>query len=100
VQSRQDQLLVALRDPANRKASQIELARQLGWKLRDGKPHHVAVSRALKALEKAELVTGEPGSIELTKKGQKALNTLVQNTPDLNTECSDLNTSEHAETVQ
>ncbi len=66
VQSRQDQLLVALRDPANRKASQIELARQLGWKLSDGQPHHVAVQRTFKALHKAKLVTGEPGRIDLT----------------------------------
>lgn len=100
VQSRQDELLVALGDPANRKASQIELARQLGWKLRDGKPHHVAVQRTLKALDKAELLIGEPGSINLTRKGEKALNTLVQNTPGLNTRCSDLNTSEQGKTVR
>ncbi|WP_441256382.1 AAA family ATPase [Bradyrhizobium sp. 482_C4_N1_1] len=87
--SRQDELLVALRDAANRKASQIDLARHLGWKLRDGKPHHVAVKRAFKELEKDKLVTGEPGRIDLTKKGEKALNTLLQNTPNLNTRCSD-----------
>jgi hypothetical protein len=98
--SRQDELLVALRDPANRKASQIDLARHLGWKLRDGQPHHVAVKRTFTALEKDKLVTGEPGRIDLTKKGEKALNTLVQNSPDLNTGCSDLNTSEHPKTVQ
>jgi AAA domain len=98
--SRQDELLVALRDPANRKASQIDLARHLGWKLRDGQPHHVAVKRAFTALEKDKLVTGEPGRIELTKKGEKALSTLVQNTPDLNTRCSDLNTSEQGKMVQ
>ena len=36
--SREDELLVVLLDPTNRKASQRELARRLGWMMRDGKP--------------------------------------------------------------
>jgi hypothetical protein len=70
--SREDELLVALLDPANCKASQIELARRLGWLMRDGKPYHVLVGRVLKALEKAKLITVERGQIILTKKGKTA----------------------------
>jgi hypothetical protein len=85
VQSREDELLVALLDPTNRKATQIELARRLGWKMRNGDPYHVLVQRILKALEKAKLVTIERGQTTLTKKGKTAaencLNKHVQTDP-------------------
>jgi hypothetical protein len=45
---REDELLVALLDPANRKASQSELARRLGWMMSNGEPYHVLVARTLK----------------------------------------------------
>ena len=70
VQSRQDELLVVLLDPTNRTATQIELARRLGWKMSDGNPYHVLVRRTLKALEKAKLVTIQRGHTVLTKKGK------------------------------
>jgi Mn-dependent DtxR family transcriptional regulator len=75
---REGELLVALLDPANRRTSQIELARRLGWKMRDGKPYHVLVGRILKALERAKLVKPERGQITLTKKGEEAAQNLVQ----------------------
>jgi hypothetical protein len=70
--SREDELLVALLGPINRKATQIELARRLGWKMRNGDPYHVLVQRILKTLEKAKLVTIDRGQIMLTKKGKTA----------------------------
>jgi hypothetical protein len=70
--SHEDELLVALLDPANRKATQIELARRLGWLMRDGKPYHVLVGRVLKTLEKSKLITIERGEFILTKKGKIA----------------------------
>jgi Mn-dependent DtxR family transcriptional regulator len=72
VQSREDELLVMLLDPANQKATQIQLARRLGWKMSNGDPYHVLVQRILKALEKAKLVTIERGQTILTKKGKTA----------------------------
>ena len=44
MRSKEDDLLVALLNPANRKASHSELARRLDWKMSDGKPYHVQVS--------------------------------------------------------
>ena len=76
--SKEDELLVALLDPANRKASQSELARRLNWKMSDGKPYHVLVKRILKSLAKAKLITIERGRITLTKKGKEAAEQLVQ----------------------
>jgi AAA domain len=85
LQRRQDELLIMLLDPTNRAATQIELARRLGWKMSNGDPYHVLVRRTLKALEKAKLVTIERGQTSLTKKGQataeKCLNKRVQTTP-------------------
>ena len=37
MRSKEDQLLVALLDPTNRKALHSELARRLNWKMSDGK---------------------------------------------------------------
>jgi hypothetical protein len=81
VRSREDELLVALLDPANRKASRMELARRLSWVMRDGKPYHVLVGRILKALEKDKLITLERGEITLTKKGGEAARELQGKTP-------------------
>ena len=75
---KQDELLVALLDPTNRKATQIELARRLNWQMSDGKPYHVLVKRTLKALEKANLIALKRDGITLTKKGKEASEQLVQ----------------------
>jgi hypothetical protein len=69
--SREDELLVALLDPANETVSQVELARRLGWAMKDGKPYHVQVGRILKALEKDKLVTSKRGRNVLTKDGKE-----------------------------
>ena len=71
--SREDELLAALRDPANRKASHRELARRLGWQLRSGETNHVLVARTLKGLEKDKLITVKRGGVGLTKEGEKHL---------------------------
>ena len=78
VEGREDELLVALLDPANRKASQSELARRLNWKMSDGKPYHVLVKRILKSLANDKLITIERARITLTKKGKEAAEQLVQ----------------------
>jgi hypothetical protein len=72
MRSREDEMLVALLDPTNRKASKTELARRLGWKMRDGKPYHVQVARILKDLKKEKLITITRREITLTNEGKKA----------------------------
>jgi hypothetical protein len=69
--SHEDEMMVALLDPTNCKASQSELARRVGWLMRDGKPYHVLVGRVLKALARDKLITTERGQIQLTKKGRE-----------------------------
>jgi len=104
VQSREDELLVALLQPTNCTASQIELARRLGWRMRNGEPYHVLVRRILKALEKAKLVTIERGETILTKKGKTAaeicLNKRVQTDPMEPNLFRPLNTSEQGRVEQ
>ena len=68
---REDEMLLALRDPANLTASKTDLARRLGWRLRNGEPHHVRVTRVLKKLEKDKLITRKRGRIALTNEGKK-----------------------------
>ena len=72
MRSREDELLIALRDPASPKANKTELARYLGWKLRNGDPHRVRVARILKLLGKDKLITVKRGQIALTSEGEKA----------------------------
>jgi hypothetical protein len=72
VRSRQDELLIALLDPANQKASRMELARRLGWEMKDGRPYHVLVGRILKALVKEKFAALQRDQITLTKKGKEA----------------------------
>jgi hypothetical protein len=55
MRSKEDELLIALLDPANRKASKTDLARRLGWKMGNGDPYRVMVSRVLQALRKEKL---------------------------------------------
>jgi AAA domain len=84
--SREDEMLVALLDPANCKASQRDLARRLGWETRDGSPYQVLVSRVLKNLKNERLVAVVRGETTLTKEGKKAAERLVSENrvePDL-----------------
>jgi hypothetical protein len=70
---REDELLAALAHPANKKASQADLARTLGWFMGDGQPYKMLVNRIMKALEKDKLVVRERGRCVLTKKGDEAV---------------------------
>jgi 5S rRNA maturation endonuclease (ribonuclease M5) len=70
--SKEDDLLIALLDPANCRKSHTELARHLGWTMSDGQPYRVMVSRMLKNLQKEKLLKiDRRGVISLTKEGQK-----------------------------
>ena len=57
--SREDDLLRTI--AANPNASLTDLARVLGWKLKNGEPHKVMVQRARDSLKKAKLLTVERG---------------------------------------
>ncbi|MGL3108899.1 AAA family ATPase [Bradyrhizobium sp. BR 1432] len=74
----EDELLVALLDPQNRKASQVDLARRLGWKMRNGEPYHVLVARIIRALTRDKLLANKRGEITLTKEGKRRLNSLFR----------------------
>ena len=79
----EDLLLAAI--DADPKASQASLAIKLQWKLFSGEPNKMKVSRLLKALKSAKLIT-EPrgGKYRLTKEGKKTLKDL--NAPGDNTD--------------
>jgi hypothetical protein len=72
MRSKEDELLVALLDPANQRASKTDLARRLGWKMGNGEPYRVLVSRVLETLKKEKLITIKRGVITLTEEGKKA----------------------------
>jgi hypothetical protein len=57
-------------------ASSNELAKAVGWSMRDGKPYKVKVQRIAKRLENDGLITKHRGAWVLTAKGQKELNRL------------------------
>jgi hypothetical protein len=78
MRSREDQMLLALRNPVNLMANKTDLARRLGWMLRNGDPNHVQVARTLKKLEKDKLITVKRGQITLTKEGEKAVEQAVR----------------------
>jgi hypothetical protein len=69
--SREDALLKIL--PGNPTASLVDLANELEWKMRDGRPYKVQVARTLDTLKKAKLITKNRDRFELTSKGKKAL---------------------------
>ena len=50
--SREDQSLALLDKPESRNASQRDLANQLGWVTRDGRPYQMLVSRTITTLKK------------------------------------------------
>jgi DNA-binding MarR family transcriptional regulator len=66
----EDRLLEVLND--NPGASYSDLARTLGWTMKNGEPHKVKVERMLKKLEKQKLVGRDRDSWTVTKKGKKA----------------------------
>jgi hypothetical protein len=51
-----------------------EIARQIGWLLRGGAPHHMKVKRAAVTLQKEKLAEEHRGGWRLTQKGQRELN--------------------------
>jgi len=69
--SREDDLLKVL--AANPTAPQAELAKLLGWKMRDGQPYKVRVQRALEALRNAKLITKSRDGYALTPEGKKTV---------------------------
>ena len=71
--SHEDALLKVVADHPT--ASQAELAKLLGWQMRDGKPYKVLVGRTLEALKKAKLIViRDRDGYALTAAGEKALN--------------------------
>jgi hypothetical protein len=69
--AKQNQLLKVLAE--NDRASHADLAKKLGWFMRNGEPYKVMVQRALKKLEKYKLVTLERDGATITGKGRKAI---------------------------
>jgi hypothetical protein len=69
----EDLILAAI--DADPKAAQASLAIKLKWTLYSGEPNKMKVSRVLKSLKTAKLVTEtRAGKFRLTDKGKKALN--------------------------
>ena len=81
-QKNKAQLLAAMaRIPG---ASLADLAQEVGWFTKDGKPYRSLVHRLLKALRESKLVKKESGRWVLTKAGQKEAGTAnVQENVDL-----------------
>jgi hypothetical protein len=71
VRSNEDQLLAVL--ATNGQASNAELAKTLGWFMKDRSPYKTMVRRTLKGLEAAKLVTKTRDSWQLTPAGKNAL---------------------------
>jgi len=84
--SHEDEMLVALVDPANRKASKTELARRLGWMMNNGEPYRVLVGRIQKSLEEQKLIVSKRGEPTLTKEGEKAAEQAVRSSNARNTD--------------
>jgi hypothetical protein len=57
----------------NSSASQAELAKSLGWFMRDGQPYKTMVRRIIKRLVSDKLIIEEHGGISVTEKGHRAL---------------------------
>ena len=66
----EDQLLGVLCE--NDEASYADLARRLGWSLKDGQPNKMRVKRTLQRLKDYKLVTNERDRWTPTEKGRKA----------------------------
>jgi hypothetical protein len=69
--SNENRLLTVLAD--NDRASYVDLARLLGWFMKNGEPYKVMVGRMLKKLEKYKLVAIERDGPTITEKGRKAI---------------------------
>jgi hypothetical protein len=68
----ENMLLAAL--ASHSEFSLVQFAERLGWKMRDGSPHKMKVSRLFENLSKAKLVKKERGGkYVITKKGQTQL---------------------------
>ena len=69
--SEENRLLTVLIE--NEGASYADIARVLGWSLKNGDPHKVKVERTLKKLKEHKLVSRDRDRWEVTDKGKKAL---------------------------
>jgi hypothetical protein len=70
---RENELLAALSEPANRTASLADLARTLQWFMGDGQPYKVMVQRTIKSLIAEKLVVKRRGRLELTSQGEQEI---------------------------
>jgi hypothetical protein len=76
----EDEVLKAIyRAPGS---SLSDIARQIGWLLRGGAPHHMKVKRAAITLQKEKMVEEHRGGWRLTQKGQRELNDMDRHTAD------------------
>jgi hypothetical protein len=57
----------------NGKATLAELARTLGWSMKNGEPHKMMAKRGIDALKKHKLITAEHDGFTLTDKGKRVL---------------------------
>ena len=87
--SQEDQLLQVLAEAPQ--ASRAEMAKRLGWFMRDGGPYKQLVKRKLDALEKDKLVRRNRDGYTLTAAGQKALEKITESSR--NSVCSDQDTA-------
>jgi hypothetical protein len=67
----EDQLLAEIEHSPN--VSQAELAKALGWSMKDGQPYKSMVKRRAAKLLAAKLITQDRDGYEITPKGRKAL---------------------------
>jgi DNA-binding MarR family transcriptional regulator len=72
--TQEDMLLLKLAEMPE--ASLAELAKALGWSMKDGSPYKQMVSRTFEKLERAKLVKKERGSYVLTPAGEKLVEKL------------------------
>jgi hypothetical protein len=68
----EDLILQAL--TKNARASIADLAKDLGWYAKDGRPNKSRVQRILGRLQHERLIKKDRGRFEVTDKGQKSLN--------------------------
>jgi len=96
--SREDEMLVALLDPANRTVSKSKLARRLNWLVNTtGEPNHVQVTRVLKSLKADKLIKVNRGVIALTPEGKKQAEQVCSVRTDQNQRSSEPNKTEQVD---
>jgi DNA-binding MarR family transcriptional regulator len=77
--SQEDQLLLQI--SATPSATQPDLARSLGWFMRDGAPAKMRVKRAIDKLEAAKLLKRDRDGVTLTPSSENAIAKLTPTKP-------------------